>query len=303
MKELVIISGKGGTGKTSVAAAFAALADSVVVADCDVDAADLHLVLSPQIERHETFCSGHEARIRAEDCNACGVCAGLCRFDAIRRSEPPGGLVTYAIDPAACEGCGACVRYCPQFAIDFEERECGEWFVSKTRLGPMVHASLKPAAENSGKLVSLVRDNARAVAKADGKNLVLIDGSPGLGCPVIASITGVDLALVVSEPTISGLHDLERVTQVTAHFRVPTAICTNKWDLNADMTRKIEAFAQDRGIAIAGRVRYDQAVTQAQFAQLSLVEFASNGAASDVRAVWRTVEPLLQSAAVGVEPR
>jgi MinD superfamily P-loop ATPase len=296
MKELVIISGKGGTGKTSIAASFAALAENAVIADCDVDAADLHLVLSPEIQRRETFRSGHEARIRTADCTGCGECARLCRFDAIRRRETPEGAATYVVDPAACEGCGLCVRYCPPFAIDFEERECGEWFASTTRRGPMVHAALLPAAENSGKLVSLVREQARKAAKQSGRDLVLIDGSPGIGCPVIASITGTSLALVVTEPTVSGLHDLERITQVAAHFGVPTWVCVNKWDLNPEMAAKIETFARQRGLAVAGRVRYDAAVTRAQIAALSLVEFATGGAASDVRALWREIEEHLRAA-------
>jgi MinD superfamily P-loop ATPase len=289
MKELVVISGKGGTGKTSITASFAVLAERAVIADCDVDAADLHLVLSPEIHQRSVFVSGHEARIRTDECAGCGVCEQLCRFDAVRKLVQRDETVVYAIDPIACEGCGVCVRHCPRYAIDFPERECGEWFVSQTRCGPMVHASLFAAAENSGKLVSLVREKARAVAKDDGRGLVLIDGSPGIGCPVIASITGVSLALVVTEPTVSGLHDLERIAQVTAHFRVPTCVCINKWDLNSEMTERITTLSRARGLAMVGRVRYDPAVTRAQLKALSLVEYADGGAASDVRRLWKTV--------------
>lgn len=286
MKELVVISGKGGTGKTSLTASFAVLAGRAVVADCDVDAADLHLVLSPRIQHRAVFVSGHEARIRADDCNACGRCTELCRFDAIRRQERPDRTLTYVIDPTACEGCGVCVRFCPRYAIDFEERECGEWFISETRCGPMVHARLAAAAENSGKLVSLVREQARDVARQTGRELVLIDGAPGIGCPVIASLTGATATLIVTEPTVSGRHDLERVAGVARHFGIPGWVCVNKWDLNPDLTEQIEAAAVAQGLRVAGRVRYDRAVTAAQVAQRTIVEHATDGVAQDVGAVW-----------------
>ncbi len=290
MNELVVISGKGGTGKTSIAASFAVLAEDAVVADCDVDAADLHLLLSPEIRHRERFFSGHEASIRQSDCNGCGLCQQLCRFDAVRAEQSSDGLTTYAIDPIACEGCGLCVRQCPRYAIDFEECECGEWFVSDTRCGPMVHARLNAAAENSGKLVSLVREQARRVAKETSRDFIIIDGSPGIGCPVIASITGATAALIVAEPTVSGLHDLDRVGQVAAHFRVPTWVCVNKWDLNPLMTERIEAFAREHGLSNAGRVRYERSITRAQLEARTLIEYAENGATMDVRAVWNTLE-------------
>ncbi len=297
MKELVIISGKGGTGKTSITASFAVLAEHAVLADCDVDAADLHLVLAPKIEQRSDFISGHEAHIRAADCNGCGVCEELCRFDAVRKvASQPGGPDLREIDPLACEGCGVCVQQCPNSAIDFPECLCGEWYISQTRCGPVVHAALLPAAENSGKLVSLVREQARAVAKQQGRDLVLIDGSPGIGCPVIASITGVSLALVVTEPTVSGVHDLERITQVTSHFNVPTCVCINKWDLNPEMAERITTLAGANGIPMIGHVRYDPAVTGAQRAELSLVEYTDAGAAEDVRTLWRETNRQLQAA-------
>ena len=295
LQELVIISGKGGTGKTSIAASFVALAGRAVIADCDVDAADLHLVLQPEIQRREEFRSGHEARVRVEQCSGCGECARLCRYDAIAFRSEGDGTTTYSVDPLACEGCGVCVRFCPQWAIDFEERVCGEWFVSKTHWGPMIHAKLGIAAENSGKLVSLVRAQARETAKAQDLELVVIDGSPGIGCPVIASITGATAALVVAEPTVSGLHDLERVAEVAHHFSVPTCVCVNKWDINQEMTERIEATARERGLHWAGRVRFDPAVTAAQLAAVPVVEHAANGAASDIREVWNTVSTVLRS--------
>jgi MinD superfamily P-loop ATPase len=187
MKELVIISGKGGTGKTSVTASFAVLADRPVIADCDVDAADLHLVLSPRINEHHEFRSGHEAVIRQNDCNGCGLCLEHCRFDAVKMVRDSAGEPKYNIDPVSCEGWGVCVRFCPEQAIDFPERLCGEWMISETRCGPMIHARLGVAAENSGKLVSTVRREARRIAEEEDRSLVIVDGPPGIGCPVIAS--------------------------------------------------------------------------------------------------------------------
>jgi len=272
MKELVIISGKGGTGKTSVTASFAVLADRPVIADCDVDAADLHLVLSPRInERHEFRC-GHLAVIRQDDCIRCGTCLAHCRFGAVRGNGKAAGDAAFSIDPVGCEGCGVCVRFCPEQAIDFPERLAGVWMVSDTRCGPMVHARLSVAAENSGKLVSTVRREARRIAEEEDRSLIIVDGPPGIGCPVIASLTGATLVLVVTEPTVSGEHDLQRVLSLTRHFNIPTAICVNKWDINPEMTARIENQARNAGARIAGRIRYDRAVTQAQMQERAVVE-------------------------------
>jgi len=324
VNELVVISGKGGTGKTSVTASFAVLAGRPVIADCDVDAADLHLVLSPRVlERHE-FRGGHEAVIRENACTGCGACLTLCRFGAVRppaavwdpaihgeasncrdceycvRSGPvrtnasirelreasgERGLAAYAIDPTACEGCGVCFRFCPEQAIDFPERICGEWMISETRCGPMVHARLGTAAENSGKLVSTVRREARRIAETDGRSLILMDGPPGIGCPVIASVTGASLVLVVTEPTVSGEHDLARVLSLARHFRIPSTVCVNKWDLNPEMTERIENAARRAGASIAGRIRYDRAVTRAQMQERAVVEIDAP-CAEDIRGVW-----------------
>lgn len=287
MKELVIISGKGGTGKTSVTASFAVLAGRAVLADCDVDAADLHLVLKPDVrERHE-FRSGHEAIIRAADCIGCGVCLELCRFDAVREQQTDAGS-RCVIDPVACEGCGLCVRFCPQQAIDFFERICGEWMVSDTRCGPMVHARLGVAAENSGKLVATVRQEARRIAEEQGRNLVIVDGPPGIGCPVIASLSGASQVLVVTEPTVSGEHDLIRVLELTRHFRIPASICVNKWDLNPEMAERIENQARAAGAQVAGRIRYDRAVTRAQIQERAVVEIEAP-CGEDIRGLWRTL--------------
>ena len=240
MKEIVVVSGKGGTGKTSVTASLAVLAERPVLADCDVDASDLYLVLAPRIlERHEFF-GGRKAVVREADCLGCGDCRRRCRFGAVaRRDRSPAGQV-FAVDPFSCEGCGVCVRFCPASAIDFPERSCGEWMVSATRCGPMVHARLGIAAENSGKLVSTVRREARRVAEAEGRSLIVVDGPPGIGCPVIASLTGASLVLAVTEPTLSGEHDLARVLDLARHFGIPSAVCVNKWDINPEAAVGIE---------------------------------------------------------------
>ena len=298
MKELVVISGKGGTGKTSLVASFAALAEKVVLADCDVDAADLHLVLDPKIVRRENFSGGSRARINSDRCTACGKCEEICRFDAISFDGAGNGNAdkTYRVDPIACEGCGVCAWFCTDKAIEFGPVVNGEWFISDTRRGPMVHAKLGVAEANSGKLVSLVRTEAKKIAEDRNLDLVLIDGSPGIGCPVIASIGGADLVLVVTEPTLSGMHDLERVADLTRHFGIETVLCINKWNLNEDIASRIEAQTGRQGLKLAGRVRYDRAVTEAQIKKLSVVEYASNGVANDIRDIWGNVRAALDAA-------
>lgn len=325
IEELVIISGKGGTGKTSLAASFAVLAERAVIADCDVDAADLHLILCPQVKERHEFKAGYQAVIRAEDCIGCGACQAQCRFAAVRAvakngdaaetrlhcltcsscrrscsmriaaeiQEMEGAMgVTrpekYAVDPLACEGCGVCVLCCPVQAIDMHERVCGEWMVSNTRCGPMVHARLGIAAENSGKLVSVVRQEARRAAEAAGRSLVIVDGPPGIGCPVIASLSGASLALIVTEPTVSGEHDLERVLSLTRHFGVPAAVCVNKWDINPAVSERIESRVRSAGGAVAGRIRYDSAVTAAQLAERTVVETPAPSGA-DIRQIWESM--------------
>jgi MinD superfamily P-loop ATPase len=296
VKELAVISGKGGTGKTSLVASFAALSGQVALADCDVDAADLPLVLAPEVLRRQPFSGGKRARIRPGHCTACGKCEELCRFDAIFFDGPGNGAVekTFRVDPVACEGCGVCAWFCAEGAIEFGPVVNGEWFVSETRCGPMVHARLGMGGENSGKLVSTVRTSAKRIAEERGLDLVLIDGSPGIGCPVIASVTGVSLVLAVTEPTLSGLHDLERVAKLTRHFGIPTLVCVNRWDLNAEVCERIEARAQDMGLAPAGRIRYDHAVTEAQMRGQAVVEYQREGCASDIRAVWANLTAELE---------
>ena len=288
LTELVIVSGKGGTGKTSLTASLALLAKDPVLADCDVDAADLHLLLEPEVRETHRFYAGHEAVIRKKDCIGCGACLAHCRFGAVRMHGKQAGEAIFSIDPIACEGCGVCVRFCPEQAIDFPEALCGEWMISNTRVGPMVHARLGVAAENSGKLVSTVRQEARHQAEITGRSLVLVDGPPGIGCPVIASVTGATAVLIVTEPTVSGVHDLERTLALTRHFRIPTLVCVNKWDLNPGKTRHIEESARKLGALIAGRIGYDPGVTHAQMRALSPVE-TDTLAAADVHTLWNTV--------------
>jgi MinD superfamily P-loop ATPase len=281
MKELVIISGKGGTGKTSVTGSFAALAKNAVLADCDVDAADLHLLLNPNVREVHDFYSGHEAFIREVYCTGCGLCKELCRFDAVEAADS-----VFRIDPVACEGCGVCVKFCPQKAIDFPNALCGKWFVSQTRHGNMVHARLEIAAENSGKLVSTVRKQAAEIAAAIKAEWLLIDGPPGTGCPVIASITGAGAVLAVTEPTLSGEHDLLRALKLTRHFKIPTFISVNKWDINPEMTGQIETAATEAGATVLARIPYDASITQAQIQGLSVVEHNTGPASTAIKNLW-----------------
>ena len=296
MQELVVISGKGGTGKTSIVGSFAALAEDAVLADCDVDAADLHLILEPTIVHRENFSGGSRATILPGRCTACGMCEEFCRFDAITDDGPGNGETgsTYRIDPIACEGCGVCVHFCEEHAIELAPVVNGELFVSATRCGPMIHAKLGVASENSGKLVSLVRARARKLAEHRQGALIIVDGPPGIGCPVIASVSGASLVLVVTEPTLSGEHDLERVLQLTDHFGIPAAVCVNKWDLNPTMAEQIERNARARGAVIANRVRYDTKVTSAQIDAQAVVE-RECAAATDIRDLWTDLRNMLAS--------
>jgi MinD superfamily P-loop ATPase len=277
MKELVVLSGKGGTGKTSLVGSFAVLAKNKVLADCDVDAADLHLLLAPAVRETHEFASGQVAAIDRDRCTECGLCADHCRFDAIH---------DFTVDPLACEGCGFCARVCPVGAVTMTGRLAGQWYVSDTAYGPLVHARLGIGEENSGKLVTTVRNAARAVAERDGADLIISDGPPGIGCPVISSLSGADLALLVTEPTLSGIHDLERVLGVCRHFQVPAAVCINKYDISEDNSRRIEGYCRAGGIPVAGRLPYDDAVTAALARGVPLVSDRRNGIARDIENLW-----------------
>ena len=298
MKEITIISGKGGTGKTSIVASFAALANNAVLADCDVDAADLHLILTPTIRRRESFSGGSTARIKSGYCVACGKCEELCRFDAIYFDGPGNGSVprTFRVDPIACEGCGVCEWFCDYDAIEFKPQINGTLYVSDTRYGPMVHAALGIAEENSGKLVTLVRTTAKEKAEKEGRDTIIVDGSPGIGCPVIASISGADMVVAVTEPTLSGRHDLERVIDLTSHFKIPIGVIVNKYDLNSEMSAEIEAVAKQRNVETFGRIRYDRDFTRAMVAGKNIVEHGGS-AAEDVKMAWERVSARLTSLA------
>lgn len=295
MKEIVVISGKGGTGKTSVVASFAVLAKNKVLADCDVDAADLHLILEPTVIEHGEFSGGRRAVIRQDDCVDCGACQARCRFDAVKVEGEQTGNAIFSVDPIACEGCGVCVHVCPVDAIDFPEHINGEWFVSDTRCGPMVHARLGIAEENSGKLVSIVRDKARTIAETKGCDYVIIDGPPGTGCPVIASMSGADMVVIVTEPTLSGAHDLERVAGVAKHFGIPAAVCINKRDINHSQSAGIARKARESGLPVLGTIPYDEAVTKAQVLGKAVVEQGDGAAARDIKSAWGQLLQLLNN--------
>jgi MinD superfamily P-loop ATPase len=282
MKELVVISGKGGTGKTSILAAFASLAFNKVLSDADVDAADLHLIMSPQATERHDFQAGHSAIINPEKCTACGLCRDLCRYNAISED--------YTVNRMDCEGCGVCVHFCPEKAVDFPVKTCGEWYISETRFGPMVHARLGLAEENSGKLVTLVRQEARKVAEAKKLDLILTDGPPGIGCPVIASLGGASAALIVTEPTVAGRHDMERVAQLADFFRVPVTVCVNKADLNPESTRDIQQYAEQKGYEFLGAIPFDPVFTRAMVAGVTVIEYDNHTeAAAALRQIWQRV--------------
>jgi MinD superfamily P-loop ATPase len=282
MKQIVIISGKGGTGKTVLTASLAVLSQNKVMADCDVDAADLHLLLKPEIrERHE-FRSGVTAEINRDLCEECGECINVCRFDAISED--------FHIDPVSCEGCTVCSLVCPTGAITMEENVSGEWFISETTYGSMVHARLGIAEENSGKLVSLVRQEARRIAEEAHKDYVIIDGPPGIGCPVIASLANVDLALIVTEPTLSGIHDMERITSVSKHFNVPTQVVVNKYDLNTKNSDEIKRICDDKGIEVLARLPFSQKVSQSIVEGIPLVEFCNDEIVRDITHLWEKIK-------------
>lgn len=289
-KEIVVISGKGGTGKTSIVASLFALSQDAALADCDVDAANLHLVLEPQIQQQQEFSGGYEARIDADTCIGCGMCQEYCRFDAISASSHGNtAMAAFSVDGLSCEGCGVCALVCPAKAVEMVPTKSGSWFISETRHGPLTHARLGIAQENSGKLVSTVRRESRAVASSRGRDLLLIDGAPGIGCPVISSITGADLALVVTEPTCSGWHDLRRVLELTRHFGIKTAVCINKADINPDLTDQICRDTENYDVPVLGQIRYDTAVTRAQVQGRAVVEDRGSLAAEDIRELWQRI--------------
>ncbi len=293
MREIVVISGKGGTGKTSLTAAFGMLAENSVMCDADVDAADLHLLLQPVVQSSSPFMGGGLAEIGTDRCTECGRCRELCRFDAISAD--------FKVDPIACEGCGVCVDLCPEKAVDFPIQQCGEWYISATRSGPMVHARLGIAEENSGKLVSLVRQQARKLADEKGVDLIVTDGPPGIGCPVIAAIGGATVLVVVVEPTLSGLHDMDRVVDLARHFKVPGMVCINKFDLNIEITQKIEERARERNMLLLGRIPFDPIFVKAMVEGQNILEYQEQSeTAGIVRQVWKDIigSPVMNMAGI-----
>lgn len=291
MKEIVIISGKGGTGKTSVTGSLATLASNKVMADCDVDAADLHLILAPNLLEQHKFISGHEAVINPELCDSCGLCFDYCRFEAIQKQQE-----SYVVKPIGCEGCKVCIEVCPQSAIDFPSCHSGDWFYSATEYGPMIHARLRAGAENSGKLVSQVRTEARKCAQKRNASWIIIDGPPGIGCPVISAITGVDLALIVTEPTLSGKHDLERVLKLNKHFSIPSLIVINKWDLNLELSAEIEELAALYSAEIIGKLIYSPLFNQAQIEGVPVVKYAPDSQeAAELTKIWERIKLIAEN--------
>jgi len=277
MKEVVVLSGKGGTGKTSIVGSLAALVDGKVLADCDVDAADLHLLLSPSERMRNEFWSGQVAHIDEDKCTECGLCQELCRFNAIK---------DFCVDTVSCEGCGFCSYVCPVEAITMSKRMVGYWFISDTKYGPLVHARLGIAQENSGKLVAVVRQQAKQIAEEQGLEYIISDGPPGIGCPVISSLSGAGLALLVTEPSLSGIHDLERVLDVCRHFGVPTMVCINKYDLNEENTRQIEDQCLSQGVEVAGRIPFDNVVTESIVQGVPVVEYSNGDIAREIERMW-----------------
>jgi MinD superfamily P-loop ATPase len=280
MKEIVVLSGKGGTGKTSIVGAFAYLAENKVLADCDVDAADLHLLLQPKVKEQHEFRSGQNAFIDKEKCTECGLCEEVCRFRAITE---------FTVNPISCEGCGFCCNACPVQAISMEENIAGQWYISDTRDGPLVHARLGIAQENSGKLVALVRQKAREMAGELESDFIICDGPPGIGCPVISSLSGADLALLVTEPTLSGKNDLERVIGVCHHFGVPAVVCINKYDISPENSLSIEKYCEKQEIPVVAKIPYNNVVTEAMVKGLPVVEYDQSRFSERLVTLWTNV--------------
>ena len=286
MKQITIISGKGGTGKTSITAAFASLTKNAVLADCDVDAADLHLILKPQIKKTMGFHGLNIADIDEEKCIDCKKCFESCKFDAINKD--------IELIKESCEGCGVCEYVCPVDAITMVERDSGFAYISDTRFGPMAHAMLKTAEEASGKLVAVVRENAKALAEEKKKDLIVIDGPPGIGCPVIASLTGVDLVLIVTEPTLSAIHDLKRILGVAQHFGIPAVVCINKFTINLNNTKKIEQYCKKNSIQVVGKLPYETAMTEAMIQEKTVIEYSDGDLSNNIIHMWNEIQKVLQ---------
>jgi len=286
MKEIVVISGKGGTGKTSLTASFAELAgENVVVADCDVDAADMHLLLEPDFAKSEDFYSGYIAKINQDECIQCGKCADVCRFDAI-----PVVREKYIVDPIACEGCGYCARVCPTDAIDMNDAYSGKLYVSETKTGsPMVHARLGVGSDNSGKLVTKVKNEAKEIAVKENKDFIIVDGSPGIGCPVVSSLSGADFVVLVTEPSVSGFHDLKRVYELLKTFRLKAGCIINKSDLNSEITNDIKTFLEEENIIHLADLPYDESFTKAMTNGKTIVDYDNGQLKDRIEDIWKKI--------------
>lgn len=285
MKEITVISGKGGTGKTSLAACFAALSQNSIITDCDVDAANLSLIMRPLLKETNDFSASCEAFILKEKCTRCGLCRELCRFGAI--------FPDFIVDSFACEGCGVCYNACPDEAVLYEEVVSGQWFISQTPYGPLIHARLGIAQENSGKLVTLIRNKAVEISRMEDREYIITDGPPGIGCPVISALAGVSAALVVTEPTLSGISDLERVLEVCRHFEVETLVCINRCDLDEENSSKIEEYCRVQGIPLVGKVPLDRKVTEAMVEGVPVVEFSDSEISRCIKDLWERVNEYL----------
>jgi MinD superfamily P-loop ATPase len=298
MREILVISGKGGTGKTSLTAVFAHLAADAVICDLDVDAPDLHLLLHPRHQQMHDFYAGYEARIQPHLCDGCNTCALMCRFDAVEPGTPKPW-----INPLKCEGCKVCVHFCPAEAISFTPRHCGSWTIAHTRMGPMVHAQLLPAQENSGRLVALLRQQAKKLAQEQGIRLVLSDGPPGIGCPVISALSGVHLAVVVTEPTPSGMHDLARVADLCGHFQIPVAVIVNKCDLSPRIAGEIENQCLQNGHAVVARLPHDPDFVYALVQGRAITEFSSGETVRRIKIAWERILALAKLPQPGYKAR
>ena len=281
MRQITVISGKGGTGKTVLTASFAALAHNACFVDCDVDAADLHLLLHPTVKQKYVFRSGTTARIDKTICTGCGECIDVCRFSAIDKD--------IEVDEIACEGCEICSIICPSRAIMMEENLSGEWYVSGTKYGPLVHARLGIAEENSGKLVTTIRKAAKEIAERERLDYIISDGPPGIGCPVIASLSGVDMAIIVTEPTLAGIHDMERIADLAAHFSIPVRIVINKYDINLDNTESIEEICNRRKIKVAAHIPFSETFTESIVRGMPLPEYRRNKITEQIADLWQNI--------------
>ncbi|MBN1549881.1 ATP-binding protein [bacterium] len=294
-KEIAVISGKGGSGKTTVIASLALLADNKVLADNDVDAADLHLLLNPSVREAHDFVGGVKAIIDPSLCTGCGMCADACHFDAIHPNDPTDDTFAgiYRVDAMACEGCGLCKYICEYGAVDIASNVTGRWYISNTDHGPMVHARLGIAEENSGRLVTHVRNVASDLAVTFSLGYIFGDGPPGTSCPVIASVTGADLIMIVTEPTVSGVHDMQRVLELIRHFGIPALIVINKADLNLDQSERIEHIAEEMGVRIIGRIPFDRNVHDALMASKTVIEYNKGPAYRAVIELWGNLNQII----------